>query len=223
MDLPMNRDATLQRVRTVIRRLVQDGVVVADLDGTTHSIFPVAISAEEGEVLRSWVVQERATRTIEIGLGYALSALHICEGLVANGSADARHVVIDPFQSRRFADAGLQVLREAGLTPFIDHYAEPSHFVLPRLLSAGHQFDLGFVDGNHRFDGVFLDLYYLGMLVRKGGIIILDDYDLPGIQRAVAFFVANLNWMIESSAPEWVILRTSTTPDERPFTYFVDF
>lgn len=223
MDLPANPDATLRRVRTVIRRLVQHGKVVADSDGTTHSIFPVAISAEEGEELHSWVVQERATRTIEIGLGYALSALYICEGLVTNGSADARHSVIDPFQSRRFADAGLQVLHEAGLLPLIDHYAELSHFVLPRLLSAGHQFDLAFVDGNHRFDGVFLDLYYLGMLVRKGGIIILDDYDLPGIQRAVAFFVANLNWTIESSASEWVVLRTSTTPDERPFTYFVDF
>jgi predicted O-methyltransferase YrrM len=223
MDLPANRDAILQRVRALIRRLVQDGVVVADRDGTAHSIFPVAISAEEGEVLRSWVVRERATRTIEIGLGYALSALHICEGLVTNGAADARHTAIDPFQSHRFADAGLQVLGEAGLMSFVDHFAEPSHFVLPRLLSAGRQFDLGFVDGNHRFDAVFLDLYYLGRLVRKGGVIILDDYDLPGIQRAVAFFVANLNWAIESSAPEWVVLRTPTAPDERPFTYFVDF
>lgn len=223
MDLPIHPDTTLQRVRMVIRRLVQDGVVVANRDGTTHSVFPVAISVDEGAVLRSWVVQERVTRTIEIGLGYALSALHICEGLVTNGSADARHTVIDPFQTRRFADAGLQVLREAGLASIIEHYAEPSHFVLPRLLNAGHQFDLGFVDGNHRFDAVFVDLYYLGMLVRKGGIIILDDYDLPGIQRAVAFFVSNLNWTIESSAPEWVVLRTSTTPDERHFTYFVDF
>lgn len=223
MDQPAHRDARVQQVRAVIRRLLQSGVVVADRDGTTHAISPVAISAEEGEVVRSWVVHERATRTIEVGLGYGLSALHICEGLVTNAAAAARHSVIDPFQSQRFADVGLQVLREAGLTSIIDHYAEPSHFVLPRLLSAGYQFDLAFVDGNHRFDAVFVDLYYLGRLVRQGGIIILDDYDLPGIQRAVAFFVSNLNWTIESSAPEWVVLRTSATPDARPFTYFIDF
>jgi predicted O-methyltransferase YrrM len=223
MVLHAYRDAALQRIRTVIHRLVQDRVVVADSDGTTHSIFPVTISAEEGQVVRSWVVQEHATRTIEIGLGYALSALHICEGLVANGSADAHHLVIDPFQSRRFANVGLQVLHEAGLTPIIEHAVELSHVALPRLLSASQQFDLAFVDGNHRFDGVFIDLYYLGMLVRKGGIIILDDYDLPGIQRAVGFFVANLNWTIESSTAEWVVLRTPTIDDKRPFTYFVDF
>ena len=223
METPLNRDVIRQQVRDVIDDLLHTGVVVSDADATTHRIFPVAISAEEGEVLRTWVVQEGATHTIEIGLGYGVSALHICAGLVANDPAAARHVVIDPFQSDRFANAGLQVLRTAGVTSLIEHHAEPSHFALPRLLSAKRQFDLAFVDGNHRFDAVFVDLYYLGLMVRRGGVIILDDYDLPGIRRAVAFFVANLNWTIESAAPEWVVVRTSTTADVRPFTYFVDF
>lgn len=223
METPLNRDVIRQQVRDVIDDLLHTGVVVSDADGMIHRIFPVAISAEEGEVLRTWVVQEGATHTIEIGLGYGVSALHICEGLVANDPAAARHVVIDPFQSDRFANAGLQVLRRAGVISLIEHHAEPSHFVLPRLLSAKRQFDLAFVDGNHRFDAVFVDLYYLGLLVRRGGVIILDDYDLPGIRRAVAFFVANLNWTIESATPEWVVVRTSTTADVRPFTYFVDF
>ena len=84
------------------------------------------------------------------------------------------------------------------------------------------------MDGNHRFDAVFLDLYYLGHLVRRGGTIILDDYDLPGIAKAASFFVSNLRWEIEETAPpdaehQWVVLRTATTPDRRDFRYFVDF
>jgi hypothetical protein len=41
---------------------------------------PSEHGAAEGEALREWVVRERATRTIEIGLGYGISALFICEG-----------------------------------------------------------------------------------------------------------------------------------------------
>src|SRR5262245_51573812 len=134
METPLNRNVIRQQVRDVIDDLLCTGVVVSDADGTTQPIFPVAISAEEGEVLRSWVVQEGATYTIEIGLGYGFSALHICEGLLANHQAAPRHVVIDPFQSDRFANAGLQVLGTAGVTSLIEHHTEPSHFVLPRLL-----------------------------------------------------------------------------------------
>lgn len=219
----MNQDARIQQVRTVIKRLVNEGTVVAKSDGSTHSIFPVAASPADGEALQRWVVQEGATQTIEIGLGYGMSALNICAGLLVNGHTTAHHVVIDPFQRSRFADCGLQLLKEAGVLALVEHHTEKSHFVLPRLLSAERQFDLAYVDGNHRFDSVFVDLYYLGLLVRRGGIIMLDDYDLPGIKRAAAFFVTNLNWTVEEAAHDWVVLRTAQTADERHFTYFVEF
>jgi predicted O-methyltransferase YrrM len=219
----MERDERVRRVRGVIDRLTREGAVVAAAGGATHSIFPVAVAAEDGEVVRRWVTREGATHTIEIGLGYGISALHICEGLLAIGRADARHLVIDPFQSSRFADCGIQSLAAAGVADLVEHHAEKSHFVLPELLRAGRQFDFGFVDGNHRFDAVFVDLHYLGLLVKRGGVIVLDDYDLPGIRRAVAFFVTNLNWTIEEAAEGWVVLRTAREADTRDFTYFVAF
>ncbi|MEZ4729649.1 MAG: class I SAM-dependent methyltransferase [Caldilineaceae bacterium] len=219
----MNQGARVQQVCAVIKRLVDEGTVVADADGSTHSIFPVAASPTDGAALQRWVIQAGAAQTIEIGLGYGMSALNICAGLLTNGHADAHHVVIDPFQSRRFANCGLQLLQEAGVPALVEHHTEKSHFVLPRLLSAERQFDFAYVDGNHRFDSVFVDLYYLGLLVRQGGIIMLDDYDLPGIERAVAFFVTNLNWTVEEAASDWVVLRTAQTADDRHFTYFVEF
>ena len=72
-----DRGSALRRVRSVIERLIRDGTAVARSDGTLHSIFPVAVYAAEGEALREWVLREEATRTIEIGLGYGISALHI--------------------------------------------------------------------------------------------------------------------------------------------------
>jgi predicted O-methyltransferase YrrM len=214
------------RIRDVIERVVRDGTVAARSDGSLHTVFPVAASPAEGEVLRDWIVRERATRTIEVGLGYGVSALYACDGLLANGGG--RHVAIDPHQSTRFGDCGLQLLEEAGVRELVDVHDEESQTALPRLLAEGSRFDLAFVDGNHRFDYVFVDLSYLGRLLRPGGIAFLDDHQLPAVARAASFFVTNLGWTVEDVSPpdeqhQWIVLRIPHRPDERPFDHLVDF
>ena len=188
----------------------------------------VSVTPAEAEALRGWVEREGATHTIEIGLGYGVSALAVCEGLRANGSDGARHVVVDPFQETRFEGRGRLALEEAGFAHLVELHAEESQLVLPRLVAAGRRFDLAFVDGNHRFDGVFLDLVYLGRLVRGGGIVFLDDYQLPAVARAVSFCTTNLGWTVEEVSPpdelhQWAVLRTPETPPERRFDHFVEF
>jgi predicted O-methyltransferase YrrM len=202
--------------------------VEARSDGSVHRLFPVAVAPSEGAAIRSWVIREAAVCTVEAGLGYGVSALFACEGLLTNGAPGARHVVIDPNQGARFADCGLQLLDEAGVGGMVEHHAEESQIALPRMVSEGRRFDLAVVDGNHRFDAVFLDLYYLGRLLRPGGIVFVDDYQLPGIVRAASFFLTNLGWSLEevSTAEDrhhWAVLRTGTQPDTRPFDYFADF
>ncbi len=224
----LDRDPAVRRVRDVIDRLVREGTAVARSDGTRHDLFPVAASAAEGEALRGWVMREGATRTVEVGLGYAISALHVCEGLLVSGGPDAGHVALDPFQATRFSNLGLQFLEEAGVSGMVEHLAETSEAALPRLLGEGRRFDLAFVDGNHRFDGVFVDLFYLARLVRPGGVVFLDDYQLPAVERAASFFVTNLGWKLEEVSEwddvhRWTVLRTSTAPDPRSFDHFVDF
>jgi predicted O-methyltransferase YrrM len=188
----------------------------------------VSVTSAEAEALREWVRREGATHTIEIGLGYGVSALAVCEGLLAAGSDGARHVVIDPFQETRFGGAGLRLLEEAGVLGLVEHHPEESQIVLPRLLAAGRRFDLAFVDGNHRFDAVFLDLVYLGRLLRGGGVVFVDDYQLPAVARAASFCTTNLGWRLEEVSPhdelhQWAVLRTPEAPVERPLHHFVDF
>ena len=217
---------TRRRVRAVIERLVRDGTAFARSDGSFHNLFPVAVYAAEAEALRDWVSREGATRTIEIGLGYGVSALHVCEGLLRNADPAAHHVVIDPYQATRFSDCGLQFLEEAGVLGMVEHHAMASEIALPRFLGEDRSFDLAFVDGNHLFDGVFVDLFYLGRLVRPGGIVFLDDYHLPAVARAASFFESNLGWTLEEAAADahrWAVLRTSAVPHARAFDYYVDF
>ena len=225
---PANPSDQGTALRQVIERLGRDGTVVARADGTLHHLFPVAVGVAEGEALREWVSREGATRTIEIGLGYGISALFVCEGLVRNGDAAARHVVVDPYQATRFGNCGLQVLEEAGVASLVEHHAEESQIALPRFLSQGRRFDLAFVDGNHRFDGIFLDLVYLGRLLHPGAIVLVDDYQLPAIARAASFCLTNLGWTLEQVSPvdelhQWAVLRTSAVPDKRSFDDYVEF
>jgi predicted O-methyltransferase YrrM len=218
--------ASARTVHQVIERLLRDGTVTSR-SGTAHTVFPVAVNAAEGEALEHWVRSEGATRTIEIGLGYGVSALFICAGLLANGS-DVQHVVVDPHQATRFESCGLQLLEEAGVDALVEHHAEESQTALPRFLSEGREFDLAFVDGNHRFDSVFLDLVYLERLVQPGAIVFVDDYQLPAVARAASFCLSNLDWKLEESSDAdelhgWAALRTSVGADTRPFDHFVEF
>jgi predicted O-methyltransferase YrrM len=220
--------AAVDRVRAVIHGVFRDGTAVARTDGAVHGLFPVAVPAPEGEALRDLVIAERASETIEIGLGYGVSALFICEGLLTNDAHDPKHLVIDPHQTDRFGEIGLDLLDRAGLANLVEHHSVPSEVALPTLLAEGRRFDLAFLDGNHRFDWVFLDLVFLGRLLRPGAAVFLDDYQLPAVQRAASFFEKNLDWRIGSVSEEddlhrWVVLRTRDAPDERPYDYFVDF
>jgi predicted O-methyltransferase YrrM len=215
-------------IRAVRDRLLREGRMVSRADGSVHQLSPVAIGAAEAEALARWVREERASRTIEIGLGYAVSALSICEALLETAGADARHVALDPHQQTRFAGCGLQVLEDAGVARLVELHEEESQLALPRLVAEGRHLDLAFVDGDHRFDGVFLDLVYLGRLVRPGGVVFVDDHQLPAVVRAVSFFLTNLGWTVEessSSDPEhnWVVVRTAAPPVERAWDFFVDF
>lgn len=223
-----DRGEAAGRVRRVLARLVRDGTAIAKSDGSVHQLFPVAVSAPEGAAIRSRVIAERAVRTIEIGLGYGISALFACEGLLTGGDPGARHLVIDPHQDTRFSGCGLQFLEEAGVAGMVEHHAGESHTVLPGLLEQDRRFDLAIVDGNHRFDAVFVDLYFLGRLLVPGAVVFLDDYQLPGVARAAAFYQANLGWAIEEinaadKDHHWAVLRTGARPDTRPFGYLAEF
>ena len=215
--------AAAEQIHRVVEELVRTGSV-AGSDGVERRVFPVALNPSTALALRDWVLREEAAHTIEVGLAFGFSTLHICEALVLNGNPDARNVAVDPHQLAGYASAGLRVLQNAGVAHLVEFHAEESQLLLPRFIKEGRCFDLAFVDGNHRFDYVFVDLFFLCRLIRKGGAVILDDYDLPGIRRAVSFFVANVGWTVEEIVNDrMVVLRTAATSDTRDFRFFAEF
>ena len=222
------KDNTLRKIHLVIDRLVSSGKAVAHADSSIHKIFPAAINAAEGTALRDWVVKEKASHTVEIGLAYGISVLFICEGLITNGDKNARHVALDPYQDKSFKNLGLQSLEEAGVANLVEYHEEESQTILPRFVKEGRHFDFAFVDGSHLFDRVFLDLIYLGRLVRPGGIIFVDDYHAQAVAKATSFCLTNLGWKLEETSHsdehhQWAVLRTAPEPITRSYPHFVDF
>ena len=226
---------TASRVREVRERLLAAGTVSGRAVDRVHELFPVAIGPSEGLALKEWVRRARAEATLETGLGFGIATLFILEGLLEN-TTEPRHVACDPFQFEslpghrtRYHGVGLEILEDAGVRDFVEFHAERSEIVLPRLLAEGRRFDVAFIDANHRFEGVFLDLFYSGRLLKEGGIVFVDDTQFEGVRRAVNFFVTNLGWAVEDEGHDdhshgWIVVRTG--PEDalyRRFDEFVEF
>jgi predicted O-methyltransferase YrrM len=211
-----------------IEEISSSGKYVAEMDKAAHDIFPVAIDPDEGRSLQKFITDENPKTVIEIGLGYGFAALNVFAVKKLSKKSDFRFITIDPNQESGFSNIGLQLLREIKVIDYIEFYSVRSELVLPRLIEAKENADFAIVDGNHRFEHVFVDLFFLGQLLEPGRLIFLDDFQLPGIKKAVSFFVNNLEWQIEAEARtskehHWAALRTRPKVLARNYDAFTDF
>jgi len=143
-----------------------------------------AISPAEGEFLQELIRNNNCRRTVEVGCGFGLSSLFICEAL--SDTAGSLHVMIDPFQAMEFKNRGIRNLERAGFS-FFRLIEEPSELALPSLLREREQFDFAFIDGLHTFDHTLLDFFYLSRLIKVGGIVVFDDTSMPAVNKAVKY------------------------------------
>ena len=170
---------------------------VLDGSGAEVALEPHSVTRAEGEALERLALAEAAERTIEVGLALGMSALFLCRAVLERGG---RHVAIDPFQQPSWSGAGLRTLREAGVEEIVEVIEEESQLALPRLVREERAFDFAFVDGDHRFEGVFLDLYFMTRLVKPGGLVVVDDMWMPAVRTAVAYVERNLVATLEHDA-----------------------
>ncbi|HUB40085.1 MAG TPA: class I SAM-dependent methyltransferase [Streptosporangiaceae bacterium] len=180
----------VRKIREARRRLAANGPSRVRADGDFER---VSLPVSDSDVLRDLLLAEAPNTVIEIGLAYGSSALAIAEALVAAGSGDARHVIVDAYQEQ-FHGSGWAAITDAGLAGLCCLIAERSQIALPRLLADGFVADVAFVDGSHVFHNVFVDLFYLRELVRPRGLLILDDCSYLSVATAVRYFEVNAGW-----------------------------
>jgi predicted O-methyltransferase YrrM len=181
-------------MNAVLREMYDTGYT-SDAQGNRVAALPTGVTRDTGSILYRLVRERACRRTLEVGLAYGLSALHICQALQDGGGGS--HTTIDPHQEGHYRSIGLLNMGRAGLSHLLRHISAPSYAALPRLLEAGERFDLAFVDGRHLFDYALVDFFHVDLLLEVGGCVVLDDLWLPAIRRAVSFVLAERNYALE--------------------------
>ena len=174
-------------------------------DGSTlpvHSCVP----DREGKFLYQLVERVRPKESIEIGLGYGISSLYICEALKKN-FPEAHHLILDPYQSEHWKGIGLENLKRAGYENLIEFREAFSHLMLPHLVAQNKKVDFAFVDGAHTFDYAFLDFFYLDLLLKVGGILAFDDADFPSVKKICRYLLSNRHYRLIGYSEKTLTLK----------------
>lgn len=187
-----------------------------EIDRITNS--PTTVSRDGQELQMRWhviprygrflftlVKMFRPRRILEVGMANGVSCAYIAKAQLSYLQEDGAHVIIDPFQSTQWRDAGRAMLERLGLDRNIQVIEDYSIRAIPVLEKQGHWFDLAFIDGNHCLDYTLADVLVSDRVVRIGGLIVLDDSMGFGVRMAVPYldrYRVNLtrirfdNWLV---------------------------
>jgi predicted O-methyltransferase YrrM len=175
----------------VIAEITGSGFAI-DRQGTRHRVDS-DISQSEGEFLWRLIRENKFQHTIEIGCGFGISSLYICDAL--STQPGAKHVLIDPHQSTQWQGLGVYNLERANFS-FYRLIEKPSEIALPEILESGEKFDFAFIDGWHTFEHVLLDFFYLNRVLKTGGIVVFHDSYCRQINRVLRYVANYPNYRI---------------------------
>ena len=193
-------------------------------DGQSHSIdSSTRISLEKGLWLYDFCLSNKPNNCIEIGMAYGFSTLFIMAAISKLGSG--HHTSIDPFQKNHWNGIGLShALKASELGVQFTFIEERSDRASTDLARAGENFDLFFIDGNHKFDDVLVDFYLYEPLCSIGGHIIFDDANWNAIQSVIAFIRTNRPDFKEvQNVPDGWCAFQKVEVDQRHWSHFRKF
>jgi predicted O-methyltransferase YrrM len=176
-----------------------------------------SVSRAEGEFMHDWIIAHCLNRTLETGLAYGTSASCIMS------AHEGRHTCIDPYQDG-FDNLGLKNLASLGYSDRLDFHPNPSHAVLPKLVSEKQSFDFAFIDGDHRYDGIFNDFFYIDFLLADQGYVLFHDAWMRGTQLVASFIRRNRKDYRRVRCPvRNMILFQKIGQDQRAWHHFHEF
>ncbi len=158
------------------------------------------------------------TKTLEIGFAYGRSASHIM------AATNSPHIAMDPFQDH-YQNLGVQNVKTLGLSDQLELIRDFSHSVLPRFMEEGRKFEFIFIDGDHKFDGIFVDFYYSDFLIDEGGYLMFHDTWMRSTQLVLQFIRDNRKDYKEVPVPNknMALFTKVNKKDDRDGMHFKEF
>lgn len=175
------------------------------------------IKDNEAKFIYEFVKEHKFQKTAETGCGYGKSAVSI---MAATGK---KHIVIDPFQNH-YKYGGINNIKKSGFESVLDYREKYSHTVLPELFEKGEKFDFIFIDGDHRFDGQFIDFYYSDLMLHEKGFILFHDTWMRSTAHMESYIATNRkDYQYIKTGLRNLALFQKTGKDKRSWMHFKGF
>jgi len=176
---------------------------MSKLDLVTEKFASVPyMDLAQARVLADIIEREQAEQILEIGFYHGKSSCYI--GAILEDRGAGTLTTVDRESARERSPNIEGMLSACGLTDRVQAlYCYRSYtWELQKLITseAPPQFDLCYFDGGHMWDGTGFGLILVDMLLKPGGLLILDDMDWTIDQSP--FFQQNPNLAQEYSADE---------------------
>ncbi len=143
------------------------------------------IRKNEAEYIYNFLLDKKIKVSLEIGFGLGFAAAHIIS------ATKSILYSIDYQQNSRFNNIGIKNIEKLNLSAYLRLENGFSHSVLPHLLKQGVNLDFAFIDGGHKFDEIFLDFYYIDLMLNDGGYVLFHDANLKATQLVVSWIRTN--------------------------------
>ncbi|MBU1695356.1 MAG: class I SAM-dependent methyltransferase [Verrucomicrobia bacterium] len=131
------------------------------------------------------ILKHKPKTVIEIGMAQGISTLSI---LCALSQTGGQLISIDPYFTWTEArDAALYSIHRAGFSSFHTHIEKASEIALPKLLADGLKIGAAYIDGDHHYDHVFIDFFYLDLMLTPGGVIGFNNAGWPDVFRVIRY------------------------------------
>lgn len=140
--------------------------------------------------------------TLETGSGYST---------VAFALAKTNHICITPSQEE--PKKILQYCQQIGLQASIQFLTESSDAVLPKPGAIPAALDFVFIDGAHRFPYACVDFHYTGEKVKVGGILGVDDVDMPSVKVLYDFLQGEADWKLMERIKDTAFFQRVSLPN----------
>ena len=124
---------------------------------------------------------------LEVGMANGISSAYLAKAQNTYLKEKNAHVVIDPFQSTQWSNAGIALLKRLDLYENVRFVEDYSLSAIPQLEKDGHRFDFAFIDGSHCLDHTLSDLVTADRVLNIGGLIVFDDSADFGVKYAVKY------------------------------------